>query len=104
MPTTYNPNYENSFPWCSPDPKDEYAAVCKWCNKKIKINTMGRVALVSHEKSKAHHHQVLVRKTNLPISHFLPNQIVGNNLLSSSPSLSSISTAMATQISASDSS
>ncbi|XP_041775449.1 uncharacterized protein LOC121595491 [Anopheles merus] len=104
MPTTYNPNYENSFPWCSPDPKDVYAAVCKWCNKKIKINTMGRVALLSHEKSKAHHHQVLVRKTNLPISHFLPNQIVGNNLLSSSPSLSSISTAMATQISASDSS
>lgn len=69
MSTSYNARYEDAFPWCAPDPKDAKAAVCKWCCKKIRIESMGRVALVSHEKSKTHKSQILVQNTNLKIQH-----------------------------------
>ncbi|XP_062554102.1 uncharacterized protein LOC134219395 [Armigeres subalbatus] len=67
MPTNYAPRYEEEFPWSAPDPKDCGSARCKWCNKTFKIDSMGRVAFVSHEKGKLHQSQVKLQGTNMKI-------------------------------------
>lgn len=70
MPITYAPRYEEEFPWCAPDPKDGGSARCKWCNKSFRIDTMGRMAFVSHEKAKLHKSQIDLQRTTMKLNFY----------------------------------
>lgn len=70
MSTTFSSKYKELFPWCAADTRDNKSAKCLWCNKSFKIDTMGKVAFSSHEKSKKHQLEANTRRTNVRMSSF----------------------------------
>ena len=63
----FSRKYEEAFAWCAADPKNAKSGKCVWCNKSFKIDTMGKIALSSHEKSKKHQSFAAAKRTNLPV-------------------------------------
>lgn len=51
---SYQTDWEKTFSWVKPVPKDIYSAECKLCSKSFNIDSMGRAALVSHAKGAKH--------------------------------------------------
>lgn len=68
--TTYSGRYEDKYPWAAADSTDPGSARCHWCNRSFKINSMGRGAFESHQKSKGHQREISIRRTNLQIENF----------------------------------
>ncbi|XP_055542973.1 uncharacterized protein LOC129728548 [Wyeomyia smithii] len=74
MVTKYSVRYVLLFPWCGPDPKDTRSARCMSCNKSFKIDTMGKAAFISHEKSKGHQMIIKMQSSNTLMTHYVDSK------------------------------
>ncbi|XP_055551549.1 uncharacterized protein LOC129733946 [Wyeomyia smithii] len=74
MVTKYSVRYVLLFPWCGPDPKDTRSARCMSCNKSYKIDTMGKAAFISNEKSKGHQIIIKMQSSNTLMTHYVDSK------------------------------